>query len=348
MISRWANWQVLASAASMVFAAAALPQTQPPPMFPSTPPPKTGGSTSVQILPVSLKNDQVVAMVNGEKILVADVKKVLDQRPYPITLTEEQKKSLRMAALDVLVEDAIMRQYLTKHVPNVGQAAFDAEVKELTADLKKQSKTLEIFLKETKQTQEQLSKDIVARLQWKQLLGRFCPDDKAKTYYDTNKLFFDKIFVRASHILIKLDAKATKDQRDKAEQQLRVIRQEILAGKITFEDAAKKYSDCPTKFNREKEKDRPAGDIGQFPYKFVVVPEFSKVAFAMKKGEMSDVVQTSYGLHLIWVTDRTAGENSNFATLKDTVREVWAQEEDLYARILADQKKNGQIKLDLP
>jgi peptidyl-prolyl cis-trans isomerase C len=347
MFSRQAIWQTLASAASVLTAAVALAQPMPPPVFPKTPPANTG-TTSVQILPVSLKSDHVAATVNGEKILVADVKKVLDQRPYPITLTEEQKKSLRQAALDVLVEDSLMRQYLTKHVPNVSQPAFDAEVKELTADLKKQSKTLEMFLKESGQTQEQLSKDIVARLQWKSLLGRFCPDDKAKVYYDGNKLFFDKVFVRASHILIKLDAKYTKDQRDKAEQQLRVLRQEILAGKITFEDAAKKYSDCPTKFNREKEKDRPAGDIGQFPYKFVVVPEFSKVAFAMKKGEMSDVVQTSYGLHLIWVTDRTAGEVSNFDNLKDTVREVWAQEEDLYARILADQKKNGTIKLDLP
>jgi parvulin-like peptidyl-prolyl isomerase len=342
MKSRQALWLTLASAAS-IFAAGALAQT-PPPSFPKTPPPATGGMSSAQILPVSLKADHVAATVNGEKILVADVKKVLDSRPYPNTLSEEQKKSLRQAALEVLVEDALMRQYLNKHVPNVSQAAFDAEVKELTADLKKQSKTIEMFLKETNQTQEQLSKDIVARLQWKSLLGRFLPDDKAKPYYDTNKLFFDKVFVRASHILIKLEPKHTKDQRDKAEQQLKVIRQDILTRKITFEDAVKKYSQCPTKDN----KDRPPGDIGQFPYKFVVVPEFAKAAFAMKKGELSDVVQSSYGLHLIWVTERTAGEASNFDAIKDTVREVWAQEEELYARVLADQKKNGTIKLDLP
>jgi parvulin-like peptidyl-prolyl isomerase len=121
---------------------------------------------------------------------------------------------------------------------------------------------------------------------------------------------------------------------------LRVLRQEILAGKVKFEDVAKKYSDCPS-------KDK-GGDIGQFPYKFVVVPEFAKTAFSMKKGELSDVVQTTFGYHLILATDRTAGTPSNFEMLKDTVREVWAQDEDLYQRVLADQRKTGAIKVELP
>ena len=339
MISRQAIWQTLASAASVCAAAVAFAQPIPPPAKTPT----TGATPNVQIIPVSLKNDQVAATVNGEKILVGDVKKVLDGRPYSVTLTEEQKKQLRQAALDVLVEDMLMRQYLSKHAKDVSRTDFDKEVQELTVELKKQTKTLEMFLKETGQTQEQLSKDIVARLQWRSLLGRFCPDDKAKIYYDSNKVFFDKVFVRASHILIKLDAKATKEQRDKAEQTLRVLRQEIAAGKMKFEDAVKQYSQCPSKDNKE----RP-GDIGQFPYKFQVVPEFSRTAFALKKGDLSDIVQTSYGLHLIWVTDRTAGEPSSFEALKETVREVWAQEEDLYARILADQHKTGSVKRDLP
>jgi parvulin-like peptidyl-prolyl isomerase len=332
MISRQANWQILASAASLLTAVAAFAQTAIPPQ------PK--GPATVQIIPVSLKNEHVAATVNGEKIVVGEVKKILDQRPYPVTLTEEQKKQLRHAALDVLVEDVLMRQYLSKHVPQVNQADFNKEIQKLTDALKKEMKTIEMFLKENSQTEEQLRRDIVAKLQWNALLLRFCPDDKAKVYYDVNKLFFDKVFVRASHILIKVDAKASKDQRDKAVQQMLVWRQEILAGKVKFEDVAKKYSDCPS---RDK-----GGDIGQFPYKFVVVPEFAKAAFAMKKGEISDVVHTAFGLHLIQVTERTPGEASSFDALKDTVREVWAQDEELYARILADQRKTGSIKVEMP
>jgi parvulin-like peptidyl-prolyl isomerase len=201
-------------------------------------------------------------------------------------------------------------------------------------------KSLPEFLKESGQTQDQLVQDIIARLQWKNLLGRFYADDKAKTYYDTNKLFFDKVFVRASHILVKLPANATKEQVAQAVEQMRVWRQEIIAGKVKFEDVVKQHSACPS-------KDK-GGDIGQFPYKFVVVPEFAKTAFSMKKGELSDVVQSTFGLHLILVTDRTLPEPSVFDNVKETVREVMAQDDDLYQRILVDERKKGQIKIEMP
>jgi PPIC-type PPIASE domain/SurA N-terminal domain len=341
MIPRQAIWQMLASAASLLTAVAAFAQT------PTVPPKGTatttgGGTTSVQIIPVSLKNEHLAATVNGEKILVGDVKKILDQRPYPVSLTEVQKKELRQAALDVLVEDVLMRQYLNKHVKDVNQVEFNKEVQKLTDALKKEGKTIEIFLKENGQTDEQLRRDMVAKLQWMSLLQRFCPDNTAKAYYDANKLFFDKVFVRASHILIKLDAKATKEQRDKATQQMLVWRQEILAGRVKFEDIARKYSDCPS-------KDKGGDLVDKYPYKFNnLVPEFSKTMFALKKGEISGIVTTPMGLHLILVTDRTAPEPSSFEPLKETVREAWAMEEELYARILADERKKGSIKIELP
>jgi len=68
----------------------------------------------------------------------------------------------------------------------------------------------------------------------------------------------------------------------------------------------------------------------------------------MKIGEISEPVQTVFGIHLIKVTDRTKGEPSTFEALKDTVREVWAQEEELFARVLAEQRKTAEIKILLP
>ena len=165
------------------------------------------------------------------------------------------------------------------------------------------------------------------------------PDDKAKAYYDANKVYFDKVLVRASHILIKLPSNATKDQREKAMQVMLVWRDDIVKGKIKFEDAAKQHSECPS-----KEK---GGDIGQFPYKFIVVPEFAKTAYSMKVGEVSGVVTTVFGLHIIKVTDRTPGEVSNFETLKEAVRDVWAQDEEVYQRVLADERKKSSVQIVL-
>ena len=120
-------------------------------------------------------------------------------------------------------------------------------------------------------------------MQWKSLLQRYLPDAKARAYYDANKPFFDKVLVRASHILIQLPPTATKEQRDKATNQLLVWRQDIVTGKISFEDAAKQHSDCQASKGK-------GGDIGQFPIPVHrSSPSFPSAAFAMKVGDISNV-----------------------------------------------------------
>src|SRR5262249_11997200 len=182
------------------------------------------------------------------------------------------------------------------------------------------------------------NKDIVARLQWKNYLTARFPDDaQLKSYYGANKPFFDKVFVRASHILVKVSSNATPAEKQTARNKLDTLRQEILTGKIKFDEAASKYSDCPS-----KEK---GGDIGAFPFKFVVVEPFARAAFALKKDEVSDVVTTEFGFHLIKTTERMPGEASHFESLRETIREVMATELDLYNQVIAEQRKVAKIEV---
>jgi parvulin-like peptidyl-prolyl isomerase len=332
-----ARWLILTITASLAFGTPLFAQA---PKAPPTPALPAVGGSSGNIIPVSYSNEQVAATVNGEKIFVGDIRKLLDRQPYPLSLTEAQKKEIRSTVLDSLVEDALMRHYLAKNVPQVSQTDFNKAVAELQEALKKLNKTYEAFLKEEGQSEEQLRRDIIARLQWKNILLRMLPDDKAKAYYDANKIFFDKVEVRASHIMIQLPDNASKEQRDAAAQKLLVLRQEIAAGKATFEDLAKQHSDCVVSKGK-------GGDIGKFPYKFIVYPEFSSAAFAMKVGDISGVVTTAKGVHLIKVTERTPGVASNFELIKEAVREIWAQDENLIPRILAEQRKLGDIRVSL-
>lgn len=89
--------------------------------------------------------------------------------------------------------------------------------------------------------------------------------------------------VRASHILVKTRSEAVK------------IRKEIVNGDISFEDAAEKYSLCPSSVN--------GGDLGYFKRGQMVQP-FSDVAFDLKVGQISDPVGTKFGWHLIKVVDK--------------------------------------------
>ncbi len=89
--------------------------------------------------------------------------------------------------------------------------------------------------------------------------------------------------VRAEHILVKTEAEA-KD-----------IKAKIEEGKISFEDAAKEYSQCPSKAN--------GGDLGYFG-RGMMVKEFETASFDGKVGQVSDPVQTQFGWHLIKVIDK--------------------------------------------
>jgi parvulin-like peptidyl-prolyl isomerase len=281
--------------------------------------------------------NRAAAVVNGEAIPMVEVEAILSERPSPIPLTAEQQREMRKAALNMLIDDALMRQYLRKAMPAPSQAEVNKEMAELVDVLQKQKKTLDQFLKEGKQTQEQLRADMVSKLQWKAYLQKRLPDASVKAYFDQNKIFFDKVMVRASHILVKLKANATPQERQAAAAKMQAIRQEILTGKIDFAEAAKKYSDCPSKTK--------GGDIGPFPYKFAVVEPFARAAFSTKVGDVTDVVATDFGLHLIKVTDRTKGEPASFDTIKEGVREVYAQDLDIYQQILAQQRKTSTIEL---
>ena len=87
--------------------------------------------------------------------------------------------------------------------------------------------------------------------------------------------------VRASHILVKTRPEAVK------------IKKEIESGQISFEDAAREYSLCPSGQN--------GGDLGYFNRK-QMVQQFSDTAFDLKVGQISDPVGTKFGWHIIKAT----------------------------------------------
>ena len=89
--------------------------------------------------------------------------------------------------------------------------------------------------------------------------------------------------VRASHILVKTRKEAV------------ALRKDIKTGKITFEDAAKQYSLCPSGQN--------GGDLGYFE-RGKMVQQFSDTAFDQKVGEISNPVGTKFGWHIIKTTGK--------------------------------------------
>ncbi len=101
----------------------------------------------------------------------------------------------------------------------------------------------------------------------------------AKNMYEST--LADRSEVRASHILVSTQEEALK------------LRNDIEENKITFEEAAAKYSKCPS--------GQRGGDLGYFSRGQMVKP-FEDAAFALNVGSISEPVQTQFGYHLIKVT----------------------------------------------
>jgi parvulin-like peptidyl-prolyl isomerase len=277
------------------------------------------------------------AVVNGEAIPAAEVEALLRRQPPPANpLTAAQRRDMEQHALDMLIDDTLMRQFLAKHAPAIPAEEINKEVLEFQQVLAKEKQTLQQFLRDNYQTEAQLRADITARLQWQAYIKPRLPDNVVKQYYDANKPFFDREMVRASHILVKLPVTAPANERQLAFTRLTALRQEILAGKTDFATAARKHSDCPSKEN--------GGDIDYFPYKFAVPDAFAKAAFSLKVGAVSEVIATEHGLHVLRVTDKKAGEASKFDAIKEDVRMVYAQE--VYQAIVVEQRRTA--KIDLP
>ena len=102
--------------------------------------------------------------------------------------------------------------------------------------------------------------------------------------------------VRASHILLMYEGSmrstATRSK-DEAETLMNDLKAQIESG-TAFADLAKEHSDCPS--------GNEGGDLGHFG-KGMMVPEFEQSAFSMQPGETSDIVETSFGYHLIQRTE---------------------------------------------
>ena len=161
-------------------------------------------------------------------------------------------------------------------------------------------------------------------------------DDDLKKIYDQNIQQYEvPNRVHAEHILFlttgKPDAEVTEIQKKAAD----VLAQAKKKG-ANFEDLAKKYSEDPGSKTK-------GGDLGWL-LQGQTVPEFEKAAFSLNKGEISGLIRTQYGFHIIKVLDKETAHTKTFDEVKDSIRApLLLQKVDTDAGNIAD-KMSAEIR----
>ncbi len=126
-------------------------------------------------------------------------------------------------------------------------------------------------------------------------------DAEVRKYYEDHESELQgEETVNASHILVDDEALA-KD-----------LLAKINAGELTFEDAARRYSSCPSK--------EDGGNLGDFG-KGQMVPEFDEACFSMEEGELRGPVRTQFGYHLIRLNKKNPPVKPTYEELRDRLRE---------------------------
>ena len=160
-------------------------------------------------------------------------------------------------------------------------------------------------------------------------------DSEIRAFYDNNPATFKQPErVKASHILIKVDPQANAAQKAEAQKKIDLVQAKLQKGE-DFGALAKEYSEGPS--------GPKGGDLGYFT-RGQMVKAFEEAAFAMKPGEVSGVVETKFGYHLIKVTDKTPEGTMPYDDVKDKLGEFLKQKKiqeeiNVYVKKLEEKAK---------
>jgi len=269
----------------------------------------------------------LVAVVNGDAISTSQVDREMSGYQQRLiragqALTQEGLAGLRERVVESLIDRSLLYQESVKEGIDVSKE----EVEEKWALIRQRftsDEAYQLALSRMQMNDEQVRDEIRRGEAVQKLIARLftktseVPEADARAFYDSHQdAFMRPEQVRARHILLQPDAEGGEDAKKEAEETLKKLRKEALAGK-DFAELARDHSKCPSA--------ERGGDLGFFPRGKMAKP-FEDAAFALKPGELSGIVKTQFGYHLIKQEERKPKGLIPFEEVKESVRDYLGKE----------------------
>lgn len=285
-----------------------------------------GDSASVAEAALSGK---VVAKIGGKSITMQDVQR---QEAMLMQQLQGYADSAQIAGMKATIQkqafdNALNRILLEGALAKAGTKADTKTIDERMDTFRKNFVSDEAYnadLAKRGMTADQFRREIEIGILAEELFNKRTASIKpvseqdARAFYENNEeRFVQPERVKASHILLTVnqnDSDTTRAQR-KAEAQR--ILGELKKG-ADFAEMARKFSDCPSK--------QQGGDLGYFE-RGRMVPEFEKAAFGLKTGQMSGVVETQFGYHIIKAVEHAAASTAPFDQAKQNIMQYLTEQQ---------------------
>jgi peptidyl-prolyl cis-trans isomerase C len=291
--------------------------------------------------------DAKVAEVNGVVISQEQFDKELEIHLERVSrqgrqLSDDQLTTLKKDVLEGLIEREILFQESQKTGIKIQDQAVDEQLaaikKRFPSEAEYNNALSKMNLSEA-EVKTQVARGLAIReLIDQQITSKIeITDEESKAFYDGNlQLFKQPEQVKASHILIKVDAAATDAQKAEARKKIDAVQQKLKDGG-DFAELAKEYSEGPSNSR--------GGDLGYFKRGQMVKP-FDDAVFAMQPDEVSDIVETRFGYHIIKVYDKKPEQTLAYADVKDQLNQQLKQEkvEKEATKYIDQLKKDAKIE----
>jgi peptidyl-prolyl cis-trans isomerase SurA len=294
--------------------------------------------------------DAVAAIVNDDIVTLSEV----NRAAQPV-IREAEKKSavdaaarsqIRRAALDHLIE----KKLLDQKIKELGIKVSDEEIKQAIDDVKKQNNMASqevlvsalasqglTFEQYRTQLQEQIEKLRLVSIEVRAKIH--VSETEMREYYEANRAkYSEEESFRARHIFFRTNEKAPADDIKKTMTTALMVLAEAKSGK-DFAELAKSYSEDPA-----ARKD--GGALGTFK-KGDMMPELESSILSMKPGEVSELVSTPSGFHIIKLEERTTGKMKPFESVKAEIEDTLYRKksEERFSQWAKDLRSKASIEM---
>ena len=321
-----------------------------------------------------INGDDAIIKINNDKITKQEYDEKFKEASYnPMVMQfgiDIKKDPDSFPAL--IIKDSVINELIFKHI--VDSEAEKRNIKISETDVETELKSVidkigskERFnqmLKQNGITAAQFKKDLAEELKIQKLIDSVSiiniTDEAAKKYYNENLDKFrypDK--VRASHILIAANPEQIKEMLKSKEENKNLSPEDL--DKLVKQEMENRYNKAkeiyrevnfhPYDFAKKAKANsqdpgsaHEGGDLGYFTKEQMVEP-FASTAFSMKPGTISDVIQTIYGYHIIYVKDRISAGTEPFEKIKDELKGYLANQEkiEVLNNLVNNVKKEADI-----
>ena len=297
--------------------------------------------------------DRVAAVVNGDPVTLSELqeKAGLEWRRIQSMRDGQARDQARAKALQVALDQIVAERLLEAQAKELGVEANDAQVDAAIDDIKKKNHLDDEQLDRALDEQgldrpgfrRQLRRDIEAfRLLELKVKTRIkVTDEDVKSWYQSHpKEFAGDERVHARHIFLPVPAGASPTEEAGIRAQADQVLERLKAGE-DFAAVAKQVSKGPSAAE--------GGELG-FVKRGAIQPELERAAFALEAGQVSPLVRTRSGYHILKVEERKTGATLPFDEVKDAIRDRLASErvESQRAQYLTELRKDAVVEVRLP